>query len=485
MIAPGPLLAIRADASHQQGTGHIMRTLAIAQIWLERGGQVIFLCAQIPPVLEERLTSTGARVQHLGPDDDAAETTQAVETHRAVTLLVDHYDLSGSWWHALPTQRRWKTAAINDFTSPIHTLADLRISPRATPLAGDPLSGPAFLLIRSELRRLNPQPAQSPPSASNILLVLGGADPQNAGPVVAAAILAQHPDVSLRAIVGPAAANLHDFKSLATRHPKLEVVNGPPTMRAHYEWADTAIVSPSTTAFEALHHALPTGLVITADNQEEVGHDLCQLQAAIHLADARSGGPHILTDALRVLLRDEPTRHSIALRGAQLVDGGGAGRFCDLLGLPEITFRPATLDDAEITWDWANDPVSRAASFNSDPISWENHQSWFTRQINSPQPPWIILTGTDPVGLIRFDPSENQENHTISINLAPAARGRGWAALALARASSQLLSTSPDTTILAWIKPDNHASRSAFLRAGFRIDERASLPDRLLYTFPA
>jgi len=110
MNAPGPLLAIRADASHHGGTGHIMRTLAIAQTWLARGGRVRFLCAALPDALEQKLISSGADVVRIDPENDAFDTAAAVTDGGAVALLVDHYDLTDNWWcaanHAALENRR-------------------------------------------------------------------------------------------------------------------------------------------------------------------------------------------------------------------------------------------------------------------------------------------------------------------------------------------------------------------------------------------
>ena len=36
---------VRADASATQGTGHVMRSLALAEAWQERGGTVVFVGA--------------------------------------------------------------------------------------------------------------------------------------------------------------------------------------------------------------------------------------------------------------------------------------------------------------------------------------------------------------------------------------------------------------------------------------------------------
>ena len=65
--APPTALVLRADASTAAGTGHMMRTLALAQAWLDAGGQARWLVADAPPPCSSASLTRASRSSPSGP----------------------------------------------------------------------------------------------------------------------------------------------------------------------------------------------------------------------------------------------------------------------------------------------------------------------------------------------------------------------------------------------------------------------------------
>ena len=114
--------------------------------------------------------------------------------------------------------------------------------------------------------------------------------------------------------------------------------------------------------------------------------------------------------------------------------------------------RPATMGDAGLLHQWANDPDTRKWSFTTDPIPWDVHMSWLERVLRE----GVLLIGEDesgPVGSVRFD-----ADGEVSITVAPARRGHGLARPMLDSA----LQHSPTRSVVAYVRPDNEASMRVF-----------------------
>ncbi len=134
------------------------------------------------------------------------------------------------------------------------------------------------------------------------------------------------------------------------------------------------------------------------------------------------------------------------------------------------TVRAATAVDGPVLLTWRNDADARAASASTDAVSPEAHAAWLEGSLDNPRRSLLIAELDDePVGMVRFDALEAPATWLVSINLAPAARGRGLAALILQAGWDWLEATGPVDVVLAKIRVMNTASIRAFERAGYRV----------------
>jgi RimJ/RimL family protein N-acetyltransferase len=143
----------------------------------------------------------------------------------------------------------------------------------------------------------------------------------------------------------------------------------------------------------------------------------------------------------------------------------------DIHSLADVNIRLAEIHDALLLWKWANDPVTRRNSFNSEPIPWDVHQSWCAKKLASLDCRlWIMELEKIAVGQIRYD-RISADTGQISFSVAPFVRGRGLGTLLL----EMTVPMAARDLGLKWVKGialnDNHASQRAFVKAGFKVSE--------------
>ena len=132
-----------------------------------------------------------------------------------------------------------------------------------------------------------------------------------------------------------------------------------------------------------------------------------------------------------------------------------------------VTLRAATPDDAARLLEWANDPATRAASFDRDPISWDDHVEWLAGVLADPDRRlWIAEEAGMPVGQVRID-REPDGAGVVSIGLADGARGRGLGAAVLRMGLAAAGRALGISRARAVVRASNAASRGLFEGAGF------------------
>src|SRR5262249_48035139 len=86
--------AIRADANATIGAGHAMRSLALAQAWRRRGGDVTWFTVTPPPLVRAAVEQAGVSIEPSADADRAwSRLVRWIESHDGAWVAFDNYDL--------------------------------------------------------------------------------------------------------------------------------------------------------------------------------------------------------------------------------------------------------------------------------------------------------------------------------------------------------------------------------------------------------
>ncbi|MBE5907621.1 MAG: GNAT family N-acetyltransferase [Lachnospiraceae bacterium] len=135
-----------------------------------------------------------------------------------------------------------------------------------------------------------------------------------------------------------------------------------------------------------------------------------------------------------------------------------------------VFLRKAEAEDIDLLFRWANDSVVRSNSFNSNPISYENHEKWFNKMMKDPTVLQFILMDDDnPVGQIRLSVDENDAE--IGYSIGSEFRGKGYGHRILQLVTEEVKRNYPEiVNLIAKVKPENTASNTLFIKEKFSVD---------------
>ena len=132
-----------------------------------------------------------------------------------------------------------------------------------------------------------------------------------------------------------------------------------------------------------------------------------------------------------------------------------------------ISIKKATINDAKLYFDWANEHEVRSNSLNSAPISWENHIKWFEKKLQDKNTFFYIFM-FDKIGLgqVRIDLIDN-EIGLINYSIDKQFRGLGFGTIIINKIIIELAGTV--SKFNAIVKKENVASIKIFEKLGFSI----------------
>ena len=427
----GPVLVARVDFGPGAGSGHLGRCLALAAQWRRAGGTAAIVSPQLRDPWTDRVAAAG------------------VDWYPVGTVV------PGADWHVadgytITTEERRQLAdggrllVIDDFAETAAHEGDLVLDQNAGARASDypdraALLGTRYVLVARPFADAAPRATAE--LVSRVVVGLGG-----------------FPSDTARAFVD---------RVLERWNPSADVVvlDGAQDVLDVLASSDLAIAAAGTFCWELCRMGVPMALLALNRNQQRLRDGIVHAGAAVDLGPLDPQDIERASAVVAALADDAHARRALAATATALVDGRGAARVVARLRSELLELRPVVPSDAQVLFDWANDPVTRAASFNSDPIQWTEHTAWLDARLGSASASqWIASWRDQLVGVVRFDDRGHETE--IGITVVPSLRGQGWAA-PLIVAGIARKRPAVAATVLARVKPDNVASIRAFEAADF------------------
>ena len=351
-------LIIRADASVQIGTGHVMRCLTLADELRGCGAEAVFVCREFDgnlcsymeekgyivhrlPVSNEQEHNIEDNLKHsawLGADwqTDAGQVEKIIkslDTHPD-WLLVDHYALDERWEEYLRPYVK-KIMVIDDLADRAHD-CDLLLDQNfyenlesryngLVPTSCKKLLGPKYALLRPEFREARKNLRKRDGHVRRIMIFFGGSDPTNETTKALEAIrMLNRPDIAVDVVVGSANPNKDKINELCAGMTNVIYHCQVSNMAKLMADADLFIGGGGSVTWERCCLWLPSLIISTARNQNAIAVGCDQAGIGIHINKSKDISPHQIQIEIEKMFLNQTTLLTMGKKSTNMVDGKGA-----------------------------------------------------------------------------------------------------------------------------------------------------------------
>ena len=283
-MSPLPSILIRADASPQMGTGHVMRCLALAQAAQDMGLSVHLMGRVNVPWVLEKLRSENIAFTRLEGEVPKEECPESLLKHIKDSGAHPDWIVTDGYHFTLPCQKAvreagYKLLVIDDYNHLPEYSCDILLNQNLGSEEfeykgdiGTKLLGPKYALLRREFVKARKLAEQRvfPSKPEKLLLTLGGGDFSSHLPSIADTLtLPELAGSTLRVIQG--GMQEKDIRSILANCPAtLEILGRVDDMPALLLDTDLCITAGGSTCWELCAMGVPFLTVCVAENQRKI-----------------------------------------------------------------------------------------------------------------------------------------------------------------------------------------------------------------------
>lgn len=321
----------RADAGIEQGSGHVMRCLTLAEEFTRRGDDIAFAGAiDSVPWLADYLATGGFPIVGVEADDVPLGTILGLQPD---WVVVDSYRIDSTAINEL-AKRVSVLAIVDGDARGIDAQLYLDQNLGAVGVLGredDSLVGASYALIRDAVlsaRRDQPWRMSGVP---RLTAFMGGTDP--GGIIVGLAEqLARSEERLDVTVVAPSASH----SAVVDLLPRATVLAPTPELPVILAHSDAIVSAAGTSAWDVCTLGVPALLVGVVDNQSAGLEQVVGQGLALGIDLTRGGSLESVTGEIARIVRDNDLRESLSRSSTAAFDGGGkrrvAGEMASRLG---------------------------------------------------------------------------------------------------------------------------------------------------------
>ncbi|MEI6646561.1 MAG: UDP-2,4-diacetamido-2,4,6-trideoxy-beta-L-altropyranose hydrolase [bacterium] len=334
------ILLIRADANTIIGVGHIMRCLALAQVWKEKGGAVVLALAASNKALESRFEAEGLELEVLsveaGSEADALATVDLARKRQVCWTVLDGYYFDENYQKVIFAST-FRVLILSDYLHATRFYGTILLNQnlhasfdeytRAAP-GLKLLLGNRFTLLRREFWAWRGKRQKHSGAVRRVMVTLGGGDTDN----VTAKILKgleELVDFGFEVIAVVGANNPH-WKMLESLQQKaaisIRLERNLSDMTPLMSACDLAICGGGATCWEMIFFGIPILTVILAANQQPIAESLDAAGVALNLGWHDQLESAEVAAGVRKLAGDASCLQRMSQQGQALIDGRGVER---------------------------------------------------------------------------------------------------------------------------------------------------------------
>lgn len=338
-------IGIRADASPELGTGHLMRCRALARTLKRRGAEIVFFSGRLPEWLARELMSDGFRYVQLDdrPDEQEAIINELTrETEETFDwLVVDHYGWGEQQESAVAPHVR-RLMVIDDLANRRHycdLLLDQNDFSQAhqrynglVPPSARMLLGSRYALLRDEFAANREAVKIRDGHVKTLFVCFGGSDPTNETVKALEALNDESfADLSIHIVIGRSHSRIDQIVQKCQADPRIHLHIQSGQIAKLMAQSDLALAAGGTMTWERYCMGLPGLVIAVADNQIEIAMSGQNAGVDWYLGESWQVNESQIRSVLLEAMSNPAYVRTAQQAAFEKVDGRGTERVADIM----------------------------------------------------------------------------------------------------------------------------------------------------------